>query len=180
MSINTDGNLQFRSAEPKILNTSGNTVLAQSGSIIQTVTTTKTTLVAITASTETTIYNPLISITPRNSNSLIFFDIQFFGYHNPNNDFYTSLYVRRNSLGTAISSNQGGQWGDWTRNFMSMVATSAHADYHFTCWDYPGTTSAVTYLLTGKNHSASRNFTLWHGNGTDAKQMLIVAFEIAQ
>ena len=180
MSINTDGNLQFRTAAPKILNTSGNTILAQSGSIIQTVIATQTSGAAITASTETTIYNPLISITPRNSNSLIFFDIQFFGYHNSANDFYTSLYVRRNSLGTAISSNQGGQWGDWTRNFGSMVAAAAHADYHFTCWDYPGTTSAVTYLLTGKNHQASRNFQIWAGDGSTAKQMLIIALEIAQ
>jgi hypothetical protein len=162
MSINTDGSLQLRTSGTKVLNNSGNTILRQSGSVIQVVTNTIATgIYSLTATTETVIYNPMITITPTNSNSLIFFDIQFYGYHNANNDFYTSLWVRRNSSGTAISSTFGTGFGDWTRNFGSMVATAAHADYHFTCWDLPGTTSAVNYLLTGLNHTASRNFTLW-------------------
>lgn len=167
----------------QIQTTGGKSILNSTGSILQVVTNRITTSYTLSSTSEIAIYSPLITITPTNSSSLIFFDIQFFGYHNNANDFYTSLWVRRNAIGSgnAISSSQGGPWGDWTRNFASMLAAGAHADYHFSCWDLPGTTSSINYILSGLNHQASRSFILWHDpNPTNAKQMQITAFEISR
>jgi len=160
----------------------GKPILNSTGSILQVVTNKIPTSYNLTSATEVAIYNPLITITPTTTTSLIFFDIQFFGYHNPANDFYTSLWVRRNAIGSgnAISSSQAGTWGDWSRNFASMVATSAHADYHFSGWDLPGTTSSTTYILSGLNHTASRSFILWHDIPANARQLQITAFEVSR
>jgi hypothetical protein len=166
----------------QVLNNSGRPILNQTGSILQVVTNKINTFYDLTSATEVAIYNPLITITPTTTTSLIFFDIQFWGYHNGNNDFYTSLWVRRNAIGgaNAISSSQPAtSWGDWTRNFLSLVNVGAHADYHFTCWDIPGTTNSTTYILSGLNHTASRLFSLWHGP-TSTRQLQITAFEVSR
>ena len=165
-----------------ITTVAGKPILNSTGSILQVVTNNISTDYTLTSATEIAIYNPLITITPTTTTSLIFFDIQFFGYHNGNNDFYTSLWVRRNAIGgaNAISSSQPAtSWGDWSRNFLSLVNVGAHADYHFSCWDIPGTTSSTTYILSGLNHTASRSFTLWH-NATGARQLQITAFEVSK
>jgi len=161
----------------------GKPILNSTGSILQVVTNKITTAYSLTSTTEVAIYNPLITIAPTSTTSLIFFDIQFWGYHNPNIDFCSNLWVRRNAIGSgnAISSSQAGTWGDWTRNFASMVATSAHADYHFSGWDIPGTTSSTTYILSGLNNVSSRSFYLWNDpNGSNARQLQITAFEVSR
>ena len=138
-----------------------------SGTVLQTVTATNFTDIGITATSETVYINPLITITPKKSNSLIVFSMVFNAYHG-SNDFYTSIWIRRNTAGTAISSHasQPAGWGDWTTNFGSMLSVGAHAQKNLaTAWDYPGTPSTVNYILTGMNHSASKTFQLWSSSG---------------
>lgn len=147
------------------------------GSVLQVVTATYFTDFAVTATSETVYVNPLISITPKKSNSLIVFSMAFNAYHGVN-DYYTSVWIRRNTVGTAISSHPNdNSWGDWTTNWASMNSVGAHAQQGLaTFWDYPGTTSAVNYILTGKNHQSGKSFQFWNSAGG----IKITAMEIQQ
>jgi hypothetical protein len=147
------------------------------GSILQVVTATNFTDFAVNTTSETVYINPLITITPKKSNSLIVFSMTFNAYHSLS-DYYTSVWLRRNTIGTAISSHPNdNSWGDWTTNWASMNSVGAHAQQNLaTAWDYPGTTSAVNYLLTGKNYQASKSFQFWGSAGG----IKITAMEIQQ
>lgn len=145
--------------------------------VLQIVTATSFADFAITATSETVYLNPLITITPKKSNSLIVFSMTFNAYHGVN-DYYTSIWLRRNSIGTAISSHPNDNtWGDWTTNWASMNSVGAHAQQNMaTAWDYPGTTNAVNYLLTGKNYQSGKSFQFWGSSGG----IKIIAMEIQQ
>ncbi len=142
------------------------------GSVVQVVVASVIPSALITETTETLLVNPLITITPRYANSMITFQVCFGGY--PSSiDFYSSLYIRRNTLGTAISSCTT-SWGEWSYNFFSIGSGGAHMFNNFIAYDYPGTTT-VNYLLTGLNYQTGKRYTLWDGHS-----IRVIAQEIAQ
>lgn len=122
----------------------------------------------LTSTTETMLVTPLAIITPKSASSKI--SIQFtFGAYPSNFASYYNLWIRRGAIGNAnkITSNNG-TWGEWTHNYQvnsaASFGTSAHQQYSIHAYDTAGTTSPITYCLTGRNDVGSGSLTLWSGN----------------
>lgn len=142
---------------------------ATSGSVLQVV----TNLPAfsdqqVTSTSETMLVNTLASITPKSAASRIVI-LFTFGAYPSNFASYYNLWIRRGAIGNAnkIASNNG-TWGEWTHNFQvnsgASFGTSAHQQYSIHAFDTAGTTSTITYSLTGRNDVGSGSLTLWSGN----------------
>ena len=122
----------------------------------------------VTSTSETMFINTLASITPKSASSKIII-LFTFGAYPSNFASYYNLWIRRGAIGNAnkIASNNG-TWGDWTHNFQMHSAgsygVSAHQQYSIHAFDTAGTTSTITYSLTGRNDSGSGSLTLWSGN----------------
>lgn len=126
------------------------------GSVLQVVTTNPTfSDQAVNAGTETATGVTLGSITPKSATSkiLIWFT---FGAYPTNLERYFSLWVRRNTVGTAVTGG-GGAYGDWTMNYRisTTFRENAHQHYNLHVWDEPNTTSTINYILTGQAYVAS-------------------------
>lgn len=124
---------------------------------------------SVTSTSETMLVSNLAQITPKQSSSRILIFFTFGAYPTSFLNYY-SLYLRRGAVGAAnkIASNQGGWQGDWTHNFQVMTSgsygVSAHQQYSVHAWDNAGTTSQITYSLTGTNHSGGAGaLILWSG-----------------
>lgn len=114
--------------------------------------------------TETSTGITLGSITPKSATSkiLIWFT---FGAYPTNFERYYSLWVRRNTVGTAVTGG-GGTYGDWTMNFRAWTGAayreSAHQHMNLHVWDVPNTTSTINYILTGQAYTGSAGaLVLW-------------------
>ena len=122
----------------------------------------------VTSATETMLVSALASITPKSASSkiIIFFT---FGAYPTNLLNYYSLYIRRGAVGAGnrIASNTGDWRGDWTHNFQihssASFGVTAHQQYDIHAYDTAGTTSTITYSLTGANVSgAAGALVLWN------------------
>jgi len=121
----------------------------------------------VLSTTETMLVSALASITPKSASSKILIFFTFGGY--PTNLLnYYSLYIRRGAVGAGnrIASNNGDWRGDWTHNFQinssASFGVTAHQQYDIHAYDTAGTTSTITYSLTGANNSGSAGaFVLW-------------------
>jgi hypothetical protein len=132
--------------------------------------------VALNSTSETNV-GSLITITPKSSTSKIVFNFTFGGYPAAGALGYYSLYVRRNSISGARVTSGTTTWGEWSHNYQTYATygTAAHNHWDTMFWDEPGTTSAITYNLSGKKFEAGfGNFIMWSG-GVNR----VVAMEIA-
>ncbi len=121
----------------------------------------------VTSTSETMLVSSLATITPKSASSKILIFFTFGGY--PTNFLnYYSLYIRRGAVGAGnkIASNSGDWRGDWTHNYQMVgsayYGTTSHQQYDIHAYDTAGTTSPITYSLTGANNSGSAGaFVLW-------------------
>jgi hypothetical protein len=142
---------------------------AKSGSVIQVVTNQPGfSDQSITNTSETMLINTLATITPKSASSKIIIFFTFGAYPTNFNNYY-SLFIRRGAVGnTNKITSCGPTFGDWTHNFginsAGSYGVSAHQQYDIHAFDTAGTTSPITYSLTGINHSGSSGaLILWSG-----------------
>jgi hypothetical protein len=123
----------------------------------------------VTSTSETMLISNLASITPKSASSKIIIFFTFGAYPTTFNNYY-SLFIRRGAVGNANKiTSCGATFGDWTHNFGIQSAgsygVSAHQQYDIHAFDTAGTTSPITYSLTGTNHSGSSGaLVLWSGS----------------
>ena len=125
---------------------------------------------SITSTSETMFISNLAQITPKSATSkiIIFFT---FGAYPTNLLNYYSLYIRRGAVGSGnkiTSTSTSNVFGDWTHNYSihssGSYGVSAHQQYDIHAFDTAGTTSTITYSLTGANHSGNAGaLVLWSG-----------------
>ena len=141
---------------------------ATSGSVLQVVTNQPTfSDQNITSTSEVMCVSSLATITPKSASSKIIIFFTFGAYPTSLLNYY-SLYIRRGAVGSAnkIASNYGDWRGDWTHNYQvntsGSYGTTAHQQYDIHAFDTAGTTSPITYSLTGINNSGSSGaLVLW-------------------
>jgi hypothetical protein len=122
----------------------------------------------VTSTSETMLVSSLATITPKSASSkiIIFFT---FGAYPTNFLNYYSLFIRRGAVGAGNKiTSTGATFGDWTHNYQMNSAGSfgvtAHQQYDIHCFDTAGTTSPITYSLTGVNNSGSSGaLVMWSG-----------------
>ena len=122
----------------------------------------------VTSTSETMFVSNLAAITPKSASSKIIIFFTFNAYPTNFSNYY-SLWIRRGAVGSGnkiTSSNT--TYGDWSHNFQVNNAGSfgvtSHQQYDIHAFDTAGTTSQITYSLTGLNHvGAAGAFVLWAG-----------------
>ena len=142
---------------------------ANSGSVIQVVTNQPGFADQnVTSTSETMLINSLATITPKYASSKIIIFFTFGAYPTTFLNYY-SLFIRRGAVGSGNKiSSTGATFGDWTHNYQMVANASfgvtSHQQYDIHAFDTAGTTSPITYSLTGINHSgASGALVLWSG-----------------
>jgi len=134
----------------------------------------------ITSTSETMLVSSLATITPKSASSkiVIFFT---FGAYPTNFLNYYSLFIRRGAVGSGNKiSSTGSTFGDWTHNYQMVANASfgvtSHQQYAIHAFDTAGTTSPITYSLTGKNDSGNAGaLVLWSGSTNRITLMEIAA-----
>ena len=124
----------------------------------------------ITSTSETMFISNLAQITPKSASSKIIIFFTFGAYPTTFVNYY-SLYIRRGAVGNSnkiTSTSTVHVFGDWTHNFQMNSAgsygVSAHQQYDIHAFDTAGTTSTITYSLTGTNHTGGAGaLVLWSG-----------------
>jgi hypothetical protein len=122
----------------------------------------------LTSASETMFISNLVQITPKSASSKIIIFFTFGGYPTNFSNYY-SLWIRRGAVGSGNKiTSSSNSFGDWTHNFQMNSAgsygVSAHQQYDIHAFDTAGTTSTITYSLTGINHTTlGGSFVLWSG-----------------
>ncbi len=123
---------------------------------------------SLTSTSETMCISNLAQITPKSASSKIIIFFTFGGYPTNFSNYY-SLWIRRGAVGSGNKiTSSSNSFGDWTHNFQVSSAGSfgqnAHQQYDIHAFDTAGTTSTITYSLTGLNHTVlGGSFVLWSG-----------------
>jgi hypothetical protein len=141
MRINSAGNVQLSTANTSILNNSGRPILNQTGSILQVVSTTLTTLVTASADTWTTITSASITPSSTSSRILIMFNMPVGAVGQET--------ISRVLRGATVITQYGG--GDVTQIGWSFTGNGSAgwqgAMMSGSFIDSPSTTSSTTYNL---------------------------------
>ena len=169
LRINSSGNLQLPTAGTKVLNSSGNPILHQTGSILQVVQTVKTNTFSTSSGTASpaTITDFSASITPSSTSNKIFVHVHI-GELSGNSDTTWGIFMFRNgtkifsgdaagsrALGT-IAGGIPSTGGTWRGNPASILYL-----------DSPSSTSSVTYTFALGSNSSSVVYFNRDGRDTD-------------
>jgi hypothetical protein len=161
MRITKEGNIQLKTGGTKILNSSGNPILQQTGSVLQVVSTNYTTRTVIATTTSyTDMTGMTVSITPTSATSKIFVIITL-AVNSPDGQS-NMVVLDRNGTQIGNSTSSGG-----IQQFFGMALANTE---NYRLWtvggsllDSPATTSALTYKLRIRAASGTSNLYL---NGT--------------
>lgn len=157
VTIDTSQNVKLSAAGTKILNSSGNPILQQTGSVLQVLQTVKVDSYSSSATTWTDVTGISVSITPTSSSSKILvicnWSVGIDGTSNP--DIMARLV--RGSTAIAIGNNGG------TDSVSAMPISGSQTVYttfsnSVTYLDSPATTSSTTYKLQMRNWSSSNTY----------------------
>ena len=144
LRINSSGNLQLPTAGTKVLNSSGNPILHQTGSILQVVQTVKTdTFSSTTINTWIDITGMTASITPSSTTSKILVMCSVFG-SSQSNGFVRLL---RGSTAICVGDAAGTRVQASTGSFYTYGDGNITNTQPITFLDSPATISATTYKL---------------------------------
>ena len=171
-------------------NAAGNVAIP--GSVVQVKTTRYDTPYSLSSGTGTEITPLRVSITPKFANSLIICTFQIHGEGASTHDYIYSVY--KNGVmpsGTYAGYNTSAGDNAWSGFAQALPYETDYSStpftQNFTYFDYPGTTSAITYA-PGIRHSGSTNYTYYinrsvgstGSSGHEIGVSLSVAMEIAQ
>ena len=166
LRIDSSGNLKLSAAATSILNSSGNKILNQTGSILQVVSDVISTSTSTTSSSfvDTSV---LLAITPSSSSSKV---LVMFGLHvsTVSANAYLSLNLLRDST-TIFTSNEL-LFAAPTANIDQYRTVAAH-----TYLDSPATTSSTTYKLQIKSHYGTTTVEVNRGGKSTITLMEVAA-----
>jgi hypothetical protein len=163
--IDSSGNVKLVTAGTKVLNSSGNPILNQTGSVLQVVSTTKTDTFSMAGYTGyTDITGLTVTITPTSSTSKILID--YVVSTGPSD--VVSLQLFRNSTAICIGDSGGGASRfQATAGGVSVTNGDKVAPVAGNFLDSPATTSAITYKFQMRNW-AGTSYVNRTPNDTDA------------
>ena len=144
LRIDSSGNVKIANTSGVIQNAAGRTIMGQSGSILQVVTTTKTDTTSTTSSTYGDVAGMSVSITPSSTSSRILLLVNILWGHNGTDVGHSYIYALRDSTiinpATSLSNSSG---GNIVGNFLDRE--TQHAGIILV--DSPGSTSSLTYKI---------------------------------
>jgi hypothetical protein len=141
MRIDSSGNVKLSAANTKILNSSGNPILQQTGSVLQVVSTTNTSFFTTTSASFTDITGLSVSITPTSATSKIFVICNVI--YGASVDAVIQLV--RNS--TAVGNGTAGSTNGINNIYGGGDGQYSSYQTAFNFLDSPATTSATTYKI---------------------------------
>jgi hypothetical protein len=148
LRIDSSGNVKLVTAGTKVLNSSGNPILQQTGSILQVVSTTKTDTFSMAGyAGYTDITGLTVTITPTSSTSKIL--INYVVSTGPSD--VVSLQLFRNSTAICLGDSGGGDRFQATAGGVAVVNGDKVFPVAGNFLDSPATTSAITYKFQMRN-----------------------------
>jgi hypothetical protein len=145
MRIDSSGNVKLSAANTKILNSSGNPILQQTGSVLQVVSVEKADTFSTTSSSFVDVTGLTVSITPSSSSSKILVLFQANGSQNVGAGRASLRLLRDSTIinaGTAVGSRISALGG-----FSSADNSIPSAPVSGNYLDSPATTSSTTYKI---------------------------------
>ena len=160
MRITSTGNVQLSTAGTSILNSSGNPILRQTGSVLQVVSTFTQTQSSFTGNDTWQSYTSLnTSITPTSSNSKILVIVSFGAFGCGSGTTTCSLQLLRSGTPIGVGSTTGSQKAATFKTIQwSSDGNHGQGGVGFTFLDSPSTTSSTTYSF---NINPQNSFTWW-------------------
>jgi len=177
-ALNTTGNVRMSTVGTRILNSSGNPILQQTGSVLQVINSVKADTQSVTSASYVDITSLTVTITPTSSSSKILIRA------NVNNLSDTAAYgvfinLLRNSTPLTYNTS-GGNANNYTAwasggGGDTRINASGSIDY----LDSPATTSAITYKMQMLTPIGTAYINSWAVNRDVASVSSITVMEIA-
>jgi hypothetical protein len=153
MRIDSSGNVQLSTAGTKILNSSGNPILQQTGSILQVVSAFKNDGFSSTSTTFVDITGLSVSITPTSATSKILILVTS-NFSAATGNAPTAFNIVRNSTNIATPATAPTYNGTVTPYIAGNISDQS-VPWSASFLDSPATTSATTYKVQGRGTSAT-------------------------
>jgi len=159
--IDSSGNFKLSTAGTKILNSSGNPILQQTGSILQVVQTVKTDTFSVTGFTWTDVTGLSAAITPSSSSSKILVMVEM--KVGSNIDYSISIRLLRNSTNIYLGDLNGSrtQVSSWVTTYINASSPTygfAMIPASIIYLDSPATTGSTTYKIQMASYSSNISY----------------------
>jgi len=157
LRIDSSGNLKLSTAATSILNSSGNKILNQTGSILQVVSATKTDSFSSSAAAFTDITGMSATLTPSSSSNKVLIIVSLIVSGDTWGSQGVLINLVRGSTNLAqgtsgSSSNSSFGYNSWSDGIPNTQGNYASIAFNFL--DSPGAATSTTYKLQGRNENS--------------------------